>query len=288
MRVYGLAGLMAVCAHAHAGSVFTTDYSAGSNQEAKARRGVEFRDAADPDLAWERFSFSELTRGFGDAAVALSSDYTEYKLNAINYNLYFGDELAFPFQIFVGDISGGAVDGANERMLLDPTQGLALQLPVAYRYRGGSEGGFCRFTKLQGYCVAGGDITLRGARLEEADAAGKRDDSFVFGASASLQASVLFPIFPDGVPGTVDQAGHLGASLGVRYYYNNLDDPQAVGQPVDPMVPAGAKDFGAFSAVSEFDIYQHLRLKIEYYYPFTDRSTLDGFARISIVVSPKQ
>jgi len=273
-----------------AGSAFSTGYLSESDRTQLGDQTDLYDFVSDPLTRWARFFFSEEDEGVGDAAVNPFGDEVEYKLNAINYNLYFGDNLKFPFQLYFADIdSSESPADANEAKVLDPTQGVAIQFPVAYVYRGKGEGGFCNFSELKGYCVVGGDVTARGVQLSERTDEGGISKSFVFGGSVSLRAAALFPIFQKGVPGG-SQSGHLSASIGVRYYYQDADQQDLLfGEITDPDGSAieFKNDFGAFSLESEFDIYKHFKIRLEYFQPISNRDSLDDVFKASLVLSAK-
>jgi hypothetical protein len=239
------------------------------------------------DSKWVRFA-----RGgnAGDAEVNVLSDTVEYKLNAVNYNLYLGDNLPIPFQLFFGDSASSDSPGeTNQAMLLDPTQGFAMQFPIARKFQGdaNSNGGFCQFAKKDGACIVGGDITLRAVKLNEQTDAGEVEDSYVFGASASLKASLLFPIYKP--PGD-DLEGKLGIAVGARYYYHNTDSQDLLfGELTDPNgEPLDAKKgFGAWSAELEFDIFKYFKVRVEYFSPLSNRDVLDDVFKASLVMAPK-
>jgi hypothetical protein len=239
------------------------------------------------DSKWVRFA-----RGgnAGDAEVNFLSDTVEYKLNAVNYNLYLGDNLPIPFQLFFGDSASSDSPGeTNQAMLLDPTQGFAMQFPIARKFQGdaNSNGGFCQFAKRDGACIVGGDVTLRAVQLNEQTDAGEVKDSYVFGASASLKASLLFPIYK---PLGDDLEGKLGIAVGARYYYHNTDSQDLLfGELTDPNgEPFDAKKgFGAWSAELEFDIFKYFKVRVEYFSPLNHRNALDDVFKASLVMAPK-
>ena len=50
------------------------------------------------------FSFEEKDKSFGDLTFTPIGSGTDYKVNLLNYNLYFGDELKLPFQLYVSEV----------------------------------------------------------------------------------------------------------------------------------------------------------------------------------------
>ena len=299
MRRVSVGGLALVSIAAQAGNVFTTDYAEGSAQQEAAREEASRltakdradRIAVDEKSRWSRIDFTDRVEGFGDADITPFGDNVEYKINAMNYNIYLSDMIKVPFQLYYGALaSNEAPEKTNEGALLDPTQGVAAQFPVAFRFRGNKVGGLCHFEALKGYCVAGGDVTVRGVRLSELNEAGDVEESLIFGASAGLRASVLFPIFEAGVPGDTGQAGHLSASIGGRYYYHDTDDQGLLfGEITDPIGATVTfdKEFGALSAESEIDIYKYFKIRIEYFYPLSNRDVLGDVFKASFVFAPK-
>jgi len=264
-----------------AGDVFTTAYKPA---EPRDQAIVNAIDNIGSKLEW--MSFQTDDQGLGDAAISPFGNAVEYKLNAINYNLYFSETNAFPFQLFYADIA--ATDNpsaANKTKLLDSTQGVALRFPVAWRYTGNEY--LCKFKNKKGYCVGGGDITLRGVPLNEKDSSGQVKQSWTFGGSASLRGSMLFPIFTK-VPGST-QAGHLSLGLGARYYYQNTENQDLLfGKISDPNGKSVtfSKSFSALNVESEFDIYKHFKIRLEYFRPFSNRAVLVDVFKASLVVAP--
>jgi hypothetical protein len=276
------------------GNAFVTNYTP-PQLPARAPDGTgefAFVNGVKPSR-WQRFKFQKDDKGAGDAELSPFGDAVEYKLNAVNYNLYFGDSKEVPFQLYYGDFaSDSSPEDTNTKKLLDPTQGLAIQFPIAFKYIGDgrNSGRFCEFNeqKMPGSCTFGGDITLRGVRLNETNDAGDIKESFVFGGSAALKLSLQFPIFKVGSP---SQAGALGVGLGVRYYYHNTDKQNLLfGKITDPNgSPIDAKKgFGALSAETEFDIFEHFKIRIEYFSPFNNRDVLKDVFKASIVLTPKK
>jgi hypothetical protein len=271
------------------GSAFVSSYERPETAQRALKEGEKKPE-------WERFRFTGKDKGLGDAAATPFGDGVEFKLNAVNYNLKLGDEKEVPFQVFFGDFaSDESPEKSNETKLLDPTQGIALQFPVAWQYVGNGDGGFCQFKEENdqrpGACILGGDITLRSVRLSETDDAGANQESYAFGGSASLKVSLVFPIFEaTNIPGT-EQAGKLGIGFGFRYYYHNTDehnllfgdvtDPE--GNPIELR-----KGFGAFNAESEFDLFKHFKIRLEYFSPLDNRDVLDDVFKASIVIAPNQ
>lgn len=282
-----LAMLLVLPQAALAGNAFVTAYWGNqSTGEGIAKDRAEAFVNED-SKRWKRFEFTSETEGFGDAAAAPFGDKVEYKINAVNYNLFIGDDRSIPFQLYLADLSSKEKpEEENKLKLLDPTQGFSIQFPFGAMYKG-SDGGLCRFKNLKGYCIVGGDLTVRGVKLNETDDAGKVTDSTIYGASAGIRAAAQLPIFQK-VPGS-DQAGHLGISIGARYYYHNtnkqdllfekLADPN--GNPIE-----FKKGFGAVTAESEFDVYNHFKIRLEYFKPLNNRDVLDDVFKASIVVEP--
>lgn len=280
-----------------AGNAFTTGYLR-EGQEDQVADGTDLRTLVTPAIAgaprtdhWARFFFPENQEGAGDAAAGPFGDQVEYKINAVNYNLHVADELFIPFQLYFADIdSSESPEDVNEAKLLDPTQGVAIQFPVAWLYRPGGNSRVCGFEELKGYCIAGGDVTVRGVQLNEQNDAGDIDESFIFGASVGLRAAAMFPIFEDRkVPGG-EQSGHLSAAVGARYYYHNTDKQQLLfgemtapdGTPIE-----FDQEFAALSVESEFDIYEHFKIRLEYFYPLSNRDALDEVFKASLVLATK-
>jgi hypothetical protein len=268
------------------GSAFVSSYE----REETANRQLAF---GQKKTKWVRFAFTGEDKGVGDAAATPFGDGVEFKVNAVNYNLKLGDERDVPFQVFFGDFaSDESPEKSNEAKLLDPTQGIALQFPVAWQYMGDGDGGYCQFEekdgKRPGACIFGGDITLRSVRLSETGDAGAIQDSYAFGGSASLKMALVFPIFE--VPGTT-QAGKLGIGFGFRYYYHNTDEQSLLfGDVTDPegnLIDV-RKGFGAFNAESEFDLFKHFKIRLEYFSPLGNKDVLDDVFKASIVIAPKQ
>ena len=280
----------------HAGNVFVTDYKKSQAETDISNKFVGVAAKQEPDTnatndttsAWIKFEDDE--PWFGDASVGPFGDGVEYKIDALNYNIFLGDNLKVPFQLYFGDFaSSEAPEDVNQKKLLDPTHGVAVQFPIARRYQGETKGGFCNFDQLKGYCVVGGDVTLRGVQLVETQADDSKKEKLIFGASAGLRGSLLFPIFKKGVPGG-DQAGHLGLSLGARYYYHDTDNQDLLFGPIED--PEGnpiefKKDFAAATAEMEFDIYKNFKIRLEYFYPFDNRDVLDDVFKASFVLAPK-
>lgn len=258
--------------------------------ESRAAREAQEAQEAQQKKQWVKFAFPEGHEGPGDAAVAPFGDQVEYKLNAMNYNLHLGGKHYVPFQLYLAELDSSESPGeANEAKLADPTQGVAIQFPLAWLYRPNDVDAFCAFKEFKGYCIAGVDVTARGVQLSEQNDAGEIKKSLIFGASASLRAAVLFPIFKGNVPGG-DQAGHLSASIGARYYYHNTDKQNLLfgemttpdGTPIE-----FKKEFAAFSVESEFDIYDHFKVRLEYFQPLSNKDALDEVFKASIVLATK-
>jgi hypothetical protein len=281
-----------VCIPVNAGNVFVTDYKTSEEVAVKKLEDDAIANKvtlaqADIDKVSKWITFADDEKMFGDAAVTFGEG-VEYKINAINYNLYFGDNVKVPFQLYYGEFkSDDSPEDENQKKLLDPTQGIAVQFPLARRYQGKTKGGFCNFEEREGYCVVGGDITLRGVQLVETLEDESTKEKLIFGASAGLRASVLFPVFKKDDDG--NQAGNLGLSLGARYYYHNTDQQELLFGPIED--PEGnpiefKKDFAAATAEMEFNIYKNFTVRLEYFYPFDNRDVLDDVFKASFVVAP--
>jgi hypothetical protein len=302
LKLIPLVGSLAtgVC---HAGSPFISGYekvALARDPSTKQLTGDVVADPSGPEdtggatvgTTLTRFFFSDRDKGIGDAGITPFGDEVEYKLNAVNYNLYLGDSLPIPFQLFIADLASNDSPGdANNSKLMDGTQGIAIQFPIAYRYKGSR---FCHFAdpeRVNGSCLFGGDVTLRGVRLNEQDEAGVITESSVFGASASLNVAMQFPIFEGGVPGAPStQKGHLGIGIGARYLYHNTDEQALLfGNVEDPEGTAVEFDnsFAVVSAQTEFDIYEYFKIRLEYFKPLNNRDVLDDVFKASIVIAPK-
>ncbi|MDJ0940085.1 MAG: hypothetical protein QNJ00_10000 [Woeseiaceae bacterium] len=261
---------------ASAGSVFLIDFAN--------------RDAAGKMLAAEtqnRFNQIKIgdRKGFGDVALAPFGNDIEYKLNLYNFDVFLGDELAVPLQISWGDLESSSDPNAtNEVKLLDPTQGLAFQFPFAWRYQPKSSR-FCNFKVKEGQCIVGADATLRYMPLTETSESAGTDDQWIFGASAAVRASLLFPIFEQ-LRGADGQKGHLGLSFGFRYLYQDTDNQDLLFGPITD--PDGnpiqfKKDLASFSAESEIEIYNRFRIRLEYFRPLNNKDVLDEVFKASLV-----
>ena len=74
----------------------TTDYAEGSAQQEAAREEASRltakdradRIAVDEKSRWSRIDFTDRVEGFGDADITPFGDNVEYKINAMNYNIY--------------------------------------------------------------------------------------------------------------------------------------------------------------------------------------------------------
>lgn len=238
------------------------------------------------------FKFPEHQMGFGDLAVLPLEDGAEYKINVLNYNLRIGTRkdktsLDIPFQIYYGDASSDeSAKDENTKSLLDPTQGIAIQFPVARLISPSS--GICSFASNDGYCVFGADLTMRGVELEVEDAEGESSKKTVFGASVGLRASVLFPIYELLNAGSKGKDGHFGISIGARIYHHQKGGE---GIFVDPeMGSAGSigKRFSALTAEAEFDIYDYIKLRFEYFKPLQDKDVLKRVMKFGVVIAPKK
>jgi hypothetical protein len=291
-----------------AGSAFTTGYlhpgdentQLGENDDLRdlltktPMTGATYRSLSAPakkkENEWARFFFPTDKPGLGDAAVTPFGDQVEYKLNAASYNLHLGGKHYVPLQVYFADIDSSESAGeANEAKLLDPTQGVALQFPVAWVYRPSNEDAFCAFKDFKGYCMAGGELTARWVQLSEQNDAGEFDKSWIFGASAGLRAAVFFPFYQgdttDGTP-----AGHWSASFGARYYYHDSDQQNLLfgemttpdGTPIE-----FEKEFAAFSVESEIDVYKHFKIRLEYFRPLSNKDALDEVFKASLVLATK-
>jgi hypothetical protein len=137
--------------------------------------------------------------------------------------------------------------------------------------------------------MAGADITARWVELSEQNDAGKIEKSSIFGASASLSASVLFPF--DEFPATDDTpAGHWSVGIAARYYYHNSDSQNLLfgemtapdGTPIE-----FKKEFAALSVESEFDVYKHFKVRLEYFQPLSSKDALDDVFKASLVLATK-
>lgn len=270
-----------------AGNAFITAYW---SEASTASNGKMHAFVSSSTQSWARFTFPPSTQGIGDAAADPFGKDVQFKINAINYDLYIGDNSAIPFQLFIGDVASSASPGdANRTKLLDPTQGLAVQFPFAAVYKG-KGGGLCSFTLLSGYCVLGGDISLRGIRLAESGGSDNVAEQMAFGASAGLSASILFPIFRHGhLPGASNEDGHLGLSISARYYYQDANQEELLFGDVNG--PQGEpvyfnRQYGAVSVQSEFDIYKYFKIRLEYFRAVSDRKALKQVFNASLVLSP--
>jgi len=262
-----------------------TDALALQNNEAK----IKAKQTADKKR-WFMFEFDQKHEGVGDASALPFGDQVEYKINAMNYNLRFGDKRRVPFQLYFADLkSKDEPEKENKTKLLDPTHGFAMQFPIGAVWKGRDDtGGLCNFTELKGYCMVGGDLTLRGVKLNETDDAGTVKETTIFGASAGLRASALFPITTFG---SDDQVGHLGIAIGARYYYHNTNKHDLLFENVtDPngKVVDFKKGFAALTAESEFDIYNHFKIRLEYFRPLSNVDQLGNVFKASIVVEPEK
>lgn len=133
----------------------------------------------------------------------------------------------------------------------------------------------------------GGDITLRGVRLNETDEAGGIHEKSIFGGSVSLKGSLLFPIFK---ADDAAQAGKLGISFGARYFYHNAERQDLLfGQIADPdgNPVEFKKGFAAASAEVELGIVDFFKVRLEYFSPFNNKDVLDDVFKASIVITPK-
>lgn len=294
-RVGLLLSITAVSSASYAGNAFVSNYKTPPPMERNASTHALAPASNATQTGWVRFYFDEPDTGVGDASVNPFGGDVEFKLNAVNYNLYLGDANKIPFQLYFGDFASEKSQGdSNNAKLLDPTQGAAIMFPVSYRYLGDGKGGFCQFPsgRIPGFCALGGDITLRGVKLAEktTDGTGGTKQSYVFGGSASLAASLQFPIFQNRTDSAAPPDGKLGISVGVRYYYHNTDQQKLLfgtlqdpnGTPVD-----ARKGFAGINALSEFDIFKYFKIRLEYFSPLNNRGALDDVFKASIVMAPK-
>jgi hypothetical protein len=230
--------------------------------------------------------FSEDEVGFGDITLNPFNEGTDYKINALNYSVYLGDEKFVPFQLYFGEVSQeGDTKEANTKSIMDPTQGIAVQVPWLYRWGGQKTGGFCNFEVKDGHCIGGGDLTFRYLELEEKDAAtGKSNSKGLFGFSAGLGMSFMFPIFQDQETG---EAGHVSIAAKARMYYHNHDDPTllfgAINDPNGNPVKF-EKWFGAFSLSGEFAINDTFTAKFDYFRPWNNEEHMDEVFKVSFML----
>jgi len=230
--------------------------------------------------------FAPEDEGFGDIALNPFGKGTDYKLNILNYSIYFGDEWKIPFQLYLAEKSSdGDVAENNNNTLLDSTSGIAMQFPVAYRYKG-TGSGFCRFEIKNGHCIVGWDVTLRYLELEEKiEGSDMTNKKGVFGMSTGLGASLIFPIFEDN---NSEEAGHFSLGMNARYYYHNHDDSSVLfGEILDPdgNKIEFKKDFSALTITSEFALNNQFTIKAEYLKPFNNKGYLSDELNISFVLS---
>ena len=69
----------------------------------------------DEKSRWSRIDFTDRVEGFGDADITPFGDNVEYKINAMNYNIYLSDMIKVPFQLYYGALaSNEAPEKTNE------------------------------------------------------------------------------------------------------------------------------------------------------------------------------
>ena len=227
--------------------------------------------------------------GFGDLSVVSFESGTAYKINLLNLNVVVGEmngnDFGFPLQLFYGDSSSNNSEAdTNAKSLIDPTEGVAFQLPIAYLIK--PKNGICHFSNSSGYCVAGVDLTVRRVKIEVEDSeGGASKKKAIFAASAGMRLSIVLPVKQILNLGGSKDDGYLGIGTGVRLYHQ-----QSGGQGifVDPNVGTSfiGRRFSAFTAEAELGIHKLLKLRFEYFKPLQDKDVLKKIQRFSFVFTP--
>ena len=232
--------------------------------------------------------FSQEENGFGDMQMNPFGKGTDYKINALNYSVYLGEEMTLPFQVYIAQVSKKTdKKTSNTKSMLDPTQGLSVQLPWLYRWGGNIKGGFCNFQVQDGHCIGGGDMTFRYLELSENDGSANTKDSTkgVMAFSAGFGAAIMVPFFQSDVSA---ETGHLSLTTNLRANYHNHDQPDKLFGPIRDGNNNPVKFNQWFSTLSiggEFAVNDAFTVKFEYFKPLSNTAHLDEVFKVSFTMN---
>ncbi|NQZ09582.1 MAG: hypothetical protein HRT35_20730 [Algicola sp.] len=252
----------------------TVALQAAVNDKTAAEKGC-------PVTEFCKLVFSQEDSGFGDMQMNPFDKGTDYKINALNYSVYLGEEMTLPFQVYLAEVpKTGDKKNSNTKSMLDPTQGLAVQVPWLYRWGGNSKGGFCNFQIKDGHCIAGGDVTFRYVELRESDGATDKTKG-VMGFSAGFGSSIMLPFFQSDV---TDEAGHISLTANLRTNYHNHDQPNKLFDSVTEKKKFN-KWFSVLSIAGEIAINDAFTVKFEYFKPLSNKAHMDEVFKVSFTMN---
>lgn len=229
------------------------------------------------------FSFAETDNIFGSLAVSLSGDTQTIKVNAVNYNLWFGGNYRLPFQVYITtsaiEKSDETSEDKNELSILDPESGLAIKFPLLWIYQsnGTEPCAFAERSKI-GHCAFGGDITLSFKNLE--DVSGNTETAF--GQTLRVGGSVLFPVLDAEAN---SEQGYISASAKLVYSNTNIDDPTLLFTPVTDVEGNPVKfEKSILSGELElkFAINNQLSISARWLAPFDNKEYFDDRFQLSL------
>ncbi|MCJ8273224.1 MAG: hypothetical protein MJK04_27960, partial [Psychrosphaera sp.] len=229
--------------------------------------------------------FSQDDSGFGDVQMNPFGKGTDYKINALNYSVYLGEEMTLPFQVYLAEVAKtDDKKTSNTKSMLDPTQGLAIQVPWLYRWGGNSTGGFCNFNVKDGHCIGGGDVTFRYLELSENDGTTDKTKG-VMGFSAGFGASIMLPFFQSDVTA---EAGHLSLTANLRTNYHNHDQPDKLFGKIRDAAGHSIKFNKWFTVLSiggEIAVNDAFTVKFEYFKPLSNEAHMDEVFKVSFTMN---
>lgn len=233
---------------------------------------------------WKFFQFGDTDSLFGSLSVSQSDDSQSIKLNAINYNLWFGGNKKLPFQLYLGTNASNSSDESNNdknaEILLDPESGVALKFPFLWTYQKSGDG-FCAFLSDKnsiGHCSVGGDVTLSFKELEKQGG----NSETAFGQTIRIGGAVLFPILSveDG-----SEQGYFSTSLKLVYSRTNIDNPSFLFAPVLDVDgnPMNFKD-SIFSSELEIKwaFTDRLAISAKWLNPFDNKGFFDDLFKVNL------
>lgn len=222
-----------------------------------------------------------LKSSFGGFVIGSADSNQTVKINALEYDIYFGDKLRVPLTLYTAEIiesDESDKESVNRTKLLDSEMGtINLSLSSITKFRVGE---ICKFSSAYG-CYLPFQIGVRVLRLPENNVEGESSDKYKMGGYLKAGLNTVFPITPKNDPKGI--AGRLALSANYVYYYQGSTDlenlfPEVLNDKGEPAL--SGNDYSALNVNAIFTITDKITLSAKYFKGIQSSKQLDSIATL--------